>query len=136
MTSFLTKFSGSKKEILLGSKESTKIRKTFPIKVLVMVEVEVEHVSVNIYKWTIFAGKEVSFSPVYFPLFLQFHVFIEIHSSHGIPNERRMKALLTFNLNFAEVALHRCSYKKVFWKYAANYRRTPMPKCNFSFKLT
>ena len=50
MTSFLTKFSGSKKEILLGSKESTKIRTTFPIKVLVMVEVEVEHVSVNIYK--------------------------------------------------------------------------------------
>ena len=25
------------------------------------------------------------------------------------PNERRMKALLTFNLNFAEVALHKCS---------------------------
>ena len=25
-------------------------------------------------------------------------------------------------LDTAEVALHRCSYKKVFWKYAANLR--------------
>ena len=100
MTSFLTKFSGSKKEILLGSKESTKIRKTFPIKVLVMVEVEVEHVSVNIYKWTIFAGKEVSFSPVYFPLFLQFRVFIEIHSSHGIPQRTSYESLAYVQFKF------------------------------------
>ena len=33
-----------------------------------------------------------------------------------------------------ETALHRCSYKKVFWKYAANSQENPMPKCNFKLK--
>ena len=31
-----------------------------------------------------------------------------------------------------EAALQRCSDKKVFQKYTANYRRTPMPKCDFN----
>ena len=31
-----------------------------------------------------------------------------------------------------EAADQSCSWKKVFWKYAANYRRTPMPKCDFN----
>ena len=29
--------------------------------------------------------------------------------------------------NITEAALQRCSYKKVFWKYTAIYRRTPTP---------
>ena len=33
-----------------------------------------------------------------------------------------------------ETALHRCSYKKVIWKYAANSQENPMPKCNFKVK--
>ena len=49
MTSFSTKFSGSKKEIDLGSKESANFSKTFLVKVFVVVKVEVEYVSVNIY---------------------------------------------------------------------------------------
>ena len=47
--SFSTKFSGSKKDNHLGSKENANFRKTFLIKVFVMVEVEMEYVSVNIY---------------------------------------------------------------------------------------
>ena len=35
------------------------------------------------------------------------------------------------NVDESETALHRCSYKKVFWKYAKIYRRTPKPKCEF-----
>ena len=35
------------------------------------------------------------------------------------------------NVDESETALHRCSYKKVFWKYAEIYRRTPKPKCEF-----
>ena len=31
-----------------------------------------------------------------------------------------------------QAALQRCSYKKVFWKYAANLQETPLPKCNFN----
>ena len=37
------------------------------------------------------------------------------------------------NWLYPEAALQRCSYKKVFWKYAANlHERTPMPKCDFN----
>ena len=32
----------------------------------------------------------------------------------------------------SEEILERCFYKKVLWKHTANYRRTPMPKCNFN----
>ena len=37
------------------------------------------------------------------------------------------------NWLYSEAALQRCSYKKVFWKYAVNLlERTPMPKCDFN----
>ena len=32
----------------------------------------------------------------------------------------------------SEAALQRCSWKKVFWKYAANLSRTPMSECDFN----
>ena len=35
------------------------------------------------------------------------------------------------SIYFTEAAIQRCSYKKVFWKYAANFGRTPMPKCDY-----
>ena len=31
-----------------------------------------------------------------------------------------------------ETALQRCSYKKVFWKYAADLQENTMPKCDFN----
>ena len=39
---------------------------------------------------------------------------------------------MQMNYIFSEVAIQRCSYKKVFRKYAANYKRTPMWKCDFN----
>ena len=37
-----------------------------------------------------------------------------------------------FVVKLLEAALHRCSYKKVSWKYAVNFQRTPMSKCDFN----
>ena len=31
-----------------------------------------------------------------------------------------------------EAALHSCSHKKVFWKYASNLLEPPLPKCDFN----
>ena len=35
------------------------------------------------------------------------------------------------NYSDAEAATQRCSWEKVFWKYAANLKEAPMPKCDF-----
>ena len=32
----------------------------------------------------------------------------------------------------SEASLQRCPQEKVFWKYTKSYRKTPMPKCDFS----
>ena len=32
----------------------------------------------------------------------------------------------------SQATLQRCSYENVFWKYAANLQRTPMPKSDFN----
>ena len=37
-----------------------------------------------------------------------------------------------FDKQKSEAATQKCSYEKVFWKYPSNYRRTPMPKCDFN----
>ena len=42
-------------------------------------------------------------------------------------------AVLKTELFFrTEAALQRCSWKKLFWKYSANLRRTSMSKCDFN----
>ena len=37
-----------------------------------------------------------------------------------------------FVVKLLKAALHRCSYKKVFWKYAVNFQKTPISKCDFN----
>ena len=43
-----------------------------------------------------------------------------------------LRRLSQWSKSQTEGALHRCSYKKEFWKYAANLRRTPTSKRNLN----
>ena len=66
--------------------------------------------------WIRFGGTQRGFYVIYF-----FNLFYQF--------------LITLWQNFSTeftAATQRCSSKKVFWKCAENYRRTPIPKCDFN----